>query len=390
MSENTGVLDNLFGKSACSEQHDSEGFFVLNRRNPNDPNIPTSESTEANRVVELIPTKLNDPIRLKNDVECKLRQLFKERKQTFFEGQYEALHRVNELVLRAPSNSITAVPLVPGGGKSTYIRALLYVLSEHFANIRKDPIAKHIGGVVVVVETSAEAHQLETICVNAGGDSVVAVVEGINDSNLCQYGCPIGKAQSYSDCPRRSCDNYDYCNLAQSAFRTNETPILIMPHARYQRYLENMADLATWTDAKEEDHSRTLLLVDELPNLFESNELSMESIRGAEAELEGLMIPHNAKQRGVIRSLLCQWEWRVRIPFLKLMGTIAEAQCTYGLVQSDAFKDAGFNIDQLKKLRKALAEKSPDCAAVKVIDTVLADRTGFFGNDRSTSVVSLS
>ena len=47
----------------------------------------------------------------------------------------------------------------------------------------------------------------------------------------------------------------------QAAGRTQETPILILLHARYQRYMEDMSPFLTWY-REDREHRRTLLLVD--------------------------------------------------------------------------------------------------------------------------------
>lgn len=391
MLENKGKPQFSVGKSGCSEKRDPDGFVVLDRVNPNFPNAPTSEPRDDDGFLVLEKNDSDDREQgfkdlLQREIDSCLGQIFEARNTPFYDGQRETLQQIYRLVLEAKSNSVTAVPLVPGGGKSTCISAMLYVFAKHFADAENDPIAKYFGGIVVVVETSIEAHQLEDLCKDVGGDSVVAVVESVNDSNLRQYGCPTGKAVTSSECPGRFCDSFESCPLAQAVFRLNETPILIMLHARYQRYLEDMSQLSIWYDAQENEHTRTLLVVDELPNLFESNDLSLESFRNAEAELESHSMPHSAKARESLLALQQKWEWNVRVPFLKLTRNLVKSQRAYGLVPHNEFIAAGFDQGQLGNLSKTLSERFGDCKAPEIIDTILSGETGFFSNNRIFSV----
>ena len=395
-------LYDLSGQPACAEianQLNSDGFIQLKRRGLDDPpqhsemksalvgqpvGLETADQLDESGFFKLKPTEPNDPIRLEHEIGRRLSHRFKERKQKLYEGQFEALQEVIAGVLNAVPNTVAAIPLVPGGGKSTAIEAMSELFAERFA--AGDPIAQRVGGVVIVVESSLEAHQLADICTEAGGDNVVAVVEGVNDSNLREYGCPIGLAETIKDSPRRTCENFANCKLAQAAYRLQETPILIMLHARYQRYLEDMAPLSIWYDADGVEHHRSLLLVDELPNLFDVRELSFESFRKAEEELDRLLVPRNLKDREEKRYLITQWEWLVRIPFTKLMKIFEAIPHSYGLVTQDQFAAAGFDKESLKRYREALALRFTDCAAIKIIDTIMGGSKGFFSNDKSFAV----
>lgn len=81
---------------------------------------------------------------------------------------------------------VFAVPLVPGGGKSTLLRALLTVFAEVFRGM-SDPIAQRLGGIVVVVEKTAEGDELEQLCNNGlepGEPPVARLLSAVNDYNL--------------------------------------------------------------------------------------------------------------------------------------------------------------------------------------------------------------
>ena len=84
---------------------------------------------------------------------------FKRRKIPYLSGQRQALCKAVEVILAGHPGNVVAIPIPPGGGKSTMIRALLTVLSTAFYH---DTAAAHtLGGVVVVVQKSSEGHELE-------------------------------------------------------------------------------------------------------------------------------------------------------------------------------------------------------------------------------------
>ena len=65
-------------------------------------------------------------------------------------------------------------------GKSTLVRALVKVLTREF--VRMSDYAKSLGGVILVVEKTAEAYELrDLIQENAPNRDLVRVLEGPND-----------------------------------------------------------------------------------------------------------------------------------------------------------------------------------------------------------------
>lgn len=108
----------------------------------------------------LRPRAEDDPQRLCSRVMESLDHLFSTRGATYLSGQREALPAIVKTVLNDGQTGIFAIPLVPGGGKSTVMRALLTVFEEVFRNM-SDPIAKRLGGVIIVVEKTAEGDELE-------------------------------------------------------------------------------------------------------------------------------------------------------------------------------------------------------------------------------------
>lgn len=130
--------------------------------------VPAASEDRAVRVEEftqLRPRAVDDPQRLYSRVMESLDYLFSTRNTTYLSGQREALSAIVKAVLDDGQTGIFAVPLVPGGGKSTVMRALLTVFAEVFRDA-SDPVAQRLGGVIVVVEKTAEGDELEQLCNN--------------------------------------------------------------------------------------------------------------------------------------------------------------------------------------------------------------------------------
>ena len=138
----------------------------------------------------------DDPMQLHVEVCDEVRNSFLTHDTTWIAGQLETLSTIASALLSAAPGTLSAVPLIPGGGKSTLIRAFLSVLSKRFRD-PDDPVAQRLGGVVVVVEKSAEAHAIGTLCDQAAGCSVSSIVESPNDFNLGQGLCGNGMATRF-------------------------------------------------------------------------------------------------------------------------------------------------------------------------------------------------
>ena len=90
-----------------------------------------STATEG-RVENLSRRAEDDPMRLYSDVIHELRNYFLKRGATYIDSQFDMLCAAVEAVLSGERGTVTAVPLAPGVGKSTMIRALLKVVSVAF------------------------------------------------------------------------------------------------------------------------------------------------------------------------------------------------------------------------------------------------------------------
>ena len=129
---------------------------------------PAASADRAVRVedfTQLCPRAVDDPQRLHGRVMESLDHYFLTRGSTYLSGQREALSAIVKTVLDDSHQGVFAVPLVPGGGKSTLLRALLTVFAEVFRDA-SDPVAQRLGGVIVVVEKTAEGDELEQLCNN--------------------------------------------------------------------------------------------------------------------------------------------------------------------------------------------------------------------------------
>ena len=296
----------------------------------------------------LNPRDQSDPMLLYPHVMEKLDDYFSKRGLTYLTGQRELLAKAVEAVLQAVPGTATAIPFQPGLGKSTLIRALLMIFSGEF--LENTPIAQTIGGVIVVVEKTAEAEELEELCNGPGDRSPVArAISAPNDYNLAQGKCLNGTATSYQECLGRSCPDYADCPLVQSASQIHDTPILIMLHARYQWYMEDMSPFLTWEDSSGL-HSRTLLLVDELPPMIEDNALNLDVINNIESELARFKPSYQPQFWKEKAAVLYEWSTVMRTPYFQLSKTVRKCRGMDGLVSHKELEEAGFTTERLEHL----------------------------------------
>lgn len=302
----------------------------------------------------LNPRNKSDPMRLYTHALAELDHYFSIRGLTYLSGQRELLAQAVEAVLQAVPGTATAIPFQPGLGKSTLIRALLEVFSNEFRE--NTSIAQAIGGVIVVVEKTAEADELEELCNGPENRPPVArAISAPNDYNLAQGKCLNGTAATYRECPGRNCPDYADCPLTQSASQTHDTPILIMLHARYQRHMEDMTPFLTWEN-EDGEHTRTLLLVDELPSMIEDNALDLDVLNKIESELAQFKPSYQRQLWKEKSNLLYEWNVSMRSPYFQLSRTVRNCYGMYGLVSHKELEEAGFIPKKLETLTALLAE----------------------------------
>ena len=123
---------------------------------------------------------------LTGQVMDELDEYFSTRGVTYIPGQRELLGDTVRLMLGEAEVPVTTIPLLPGMGKSTPVRALVKVLTREF--VRMSDYAKSLGGVILVVEKTAEAYELrDLIQENAPNRDLVRVLEGPNDFEYCPW-----------------------------------------------------------------------------------------------------------------------------------------------------------------------------------------------------------
>ena len=302
----------------------------------------------------LNPRSKSDPMLLHPRGMEELDNYFSIRSATYLSGQRELLAQAAEAVLQAVTGTVTAIPFQPGLGKSTLIRALLGVFSNEFQE--NTLIAQAIGGVIVVVEKTAEAEELEELCNGAGDRFPVArAISAPNDYNLSQGKCLNGTATSYQECSGRSCPDSASCGLMQSAHQIHDTPILIMLHARYQRHMEDMERFMVWEDDNGK-HSRTLLLVDELPPMIEDNALNLDILNKIESELAQFKPSYQRQFWKEKSAVLYEWNAAMRTPYFKLSKMVRKSSELYGLVSRNELEEAGFAPERLDNLTALLMD----------------------------------
>lgn len=339
---------------------------------------------------QLRPRAQDDPQRLHGKVMKALDHYFLTRGSTYLSGQRDALSDIVRAVLDDGQTGMFAVPLVPGGGKSTLLRALLTVFAEVFRDM-SDPIAKRLGGVIVVVEKASEGDELQQLCncgLEPGEPPVARLLSAVNDYNLKKGRCLTGEARTYVECPRHACREAANCPLLHTMAGLGETPILILLHARLAEHLPDMTSFAAWCQADGAEHRRTLLLIDEAPELVRQDVVSAQSLNEAEGELLDMREDRYAKQR-----TLESFVHTLRIPFDRLQ------RCEYGKTRRSAvltaseLEQAGFKHDDLAELLTRLEEYQAQRSskAGKLATALLADNGKFscFGKNFELASPSL-
>jgi len=315
----------------------------------------------------------------------KLDNYFSMRGLTYLPGQRELLAKAVKAVLQAVPGTTTAIPFQPGLGKSTQIRALLSVFSREF--LLNTSIAQNIGGVIVVVEKTAEAEELEQLCNRENPNrSIAKAISAPNDYNLAQGRCLNGTAATYQECLGRNCPDYADCPLVQSASQIHDTLILIMLHARYQRYMEDLSPFLMWEDDTGQ-HNRTLLLVDELPPMIEENVLNLGTINRIESEFDRLKPSYQAHVLKEKSALLYEWNISVRSPFFRLLHALHKYSGLYGTVSRGELEKAGFISEKLQALRQSILDytRTEDHAAIHLTDALMSAENAYYaiGQDMS-------
>lgn len=336
---------------------------------------------------KLTPRIESDSMKLYPRVLDALDNYFLKRGLTYLPGQRELLAEAVEAVLKPSPGRVTAIPFQPGLGKSTLIRALLKVFSSEFR--QNTSIAQALGGVIVVVEKTSEAEGLEELCNGPGNRNPVAkAISSPNDYNLAQGRCANGTATAYQECPGRGCPDYADCELAQSASQTQTTPILIMLHARYQRYMEDMTPFLIWNDDTGQ-HTRTLLLVDELPPMVEENALSLKALNEIETGLDQLKPSYQRQVWNEKSALLYEWDTTVRNPYLKLSSTVRKSCGLYGMVSRKELEEAGFVPEKLEKVTASLGEYlgTTDHPSINLVDILQTAERAYYAVGQDFSLI---
>ena len=332
----------------------------------------------------LHPRSEDDLMQLYGQVRLELKARFKAHHIEPLPGQMAELESALEAALKAASGEVTVVPLAPGGGKSTLIRSLLKVTAGVLRDMQS-LLAQRLGGIIVVVEKSDEAHELAELCNEAAGKQVTAVVESPNDANLRRGNCYNGTATRDEECLRRHCPDHEVCPLMQAASRTMETPILILLHARYQRYMEDMGPLTIWYEG-ETEYRRSLLLVDELPNLFDERRIDRQILNRADDQLEELFSSLNTTSWSIKRNLHYQLSSAIRHPFEKLERSLCKGIGQYGLLGHPQLEEAGFCKDKLEAALAAFQRCTADTTAEELTSALLHAEELYFGIGQTFSV----
>lgn len=359
------------------------------------PHASADRAVRDQEFTQLCRRAVDDPQHLYGRVMDSLDHLFSTRGTTYLDGQRDALTAIVKAILDDGQTGMFAVPLVPGGGKSTVMRALLTVFAEVFRDI-SDPIAKRLGGVIVVVEKTAEGDELEMLCnrgLEPGEPPVARLLSAVNDYNLKKGRCLTGEARTYAECPRHACREAANCPLLHTMEGLGETPILILLHARLAEHLPDLTSFATWCEADGTEHHRTLLLIDEAPELVRQDVISTASLNEAEEELLSMRASYTWEDRCIKQRVLDSFDHALRIPFSRLQRCERSKNRRSAVLTGSELEWAGFKHDDLAELLTRLEEYQAQRSskAGKLATALLADNGKFscFGKNFELASPSL-
>lgn len=356
--------------------------------------VPAASADRAVRVedfTQLRPRAVDDPQRLHGRVMKALDHYFLTRGSTYLSGQREALSAIVKTVLDDSHQGAFAVPLVPGGGKSTVMRALLTVFAEVFRDT-SDPVAQRLGGVVVVVEKTSEGDELEALCnsgLEPGEPAVARLISSTNDYNLQQGKCLTGTAATYADCLRKDCPSAAVCPLLNAMMHLAETPVLILLHARLAQHLPDLTPFTSWCQADGTEHRRTLILIDECPALVREEVVSTLTINTAENDLLAQRDSRPWEMRYLKRTMQGSWNHAVRIPFDRLNRRLSSETRDAAVLTPEELSDVGMTSSALREAQDWLTKyKAPPFSpAVRMTEALLQETGKFFHFGKNLEVV---
>lgn len=355
------------------------------------PAASTDRAVRVEEFTKLRPRTVDDPQRLHGRVMESLDHLFSTRGATYLSGQGEALSAIVKTVLDDSLQGVFAVPLVPGGGKSTLLRALLTVFAEVFHDM-PGPIAQRLGGVVVVVEKTSEGDELEDLYnsgLEPGEPAVARLISSTNDYNLQQGKCLTGTAATYADCLRKDCPSAAVCPLLNAMMHLAETPVLILLHARLAQHLPDLTSFTTWCQADGTEHRRTLILIDECPALVREEVVSTLTINAAENDLLAQRDSRPWEMRYLKRMVQGSWNHAIRIPFDRLNGQLSREKRDAAVLTPEELSDVGMTGSALRETQEWLTKyKAPPFSpAVRMTEALLQETGKFFHFGKNLEVV---
>ena len=297
----------------------------------------------------------------------------------YLPGQQEAIEQIVTAVLHFEEGKVTAIPLVPGGGKSTVLRSILRVFSRFIAE-GVEGILEYIGGIVVVVQTVAEMHTLEAVCQEAApGYPICRVIEGLNEAKLKKAGCLAGIATCFDECFREECERYDECSLMHPQQDSHSTPILIITHVRYDWFMNSPEPLMKWISPDGIIIQRKLVLVDEAPQLTDIQPLDASFMYVQSSKISN---PKNCRFPDYTGN---NWRRCVLNRFFSLQTVIGHSKpydADFGEVTAEMLNEAKFNSELFYSTRCVLDKNIKNKLVLhdtkRVVDALASERRKFF------------
>lgn len=131
---------------------------------------------------------------------------------------------------------------------------------------------------------------------------------------------------------------------------------------------------------------RSLLLVDELPNLFDEGRIDRQKLNRADDQMEELFPSINKTSWGTKKNLHYWLSTAIRYPFERLERILCRGSGQYGLIERSQMEEAGFCEVKLRASLEAFRRCSIDTTAEEITNALLKAKELYFGVGQTFSL----
>jgi nucleoside-triphosphatase THEP1 len=265
-----------------------------------------SHKIESNTVSQIIETAQDEIIKIANEVSKNCKKFFEENQAYVSEQQIDFYKDCTSLILsNLKVNNPILIPVRCGFGKSTFLKTLIGTLIYKTRyGFSSSKISDDYLPMIITTDRISDLKELSKAITKKYGyynqfdyvDSetqdlvtkrqpYIYVLEGWNKGINCRNYKKVTKyAESIERCTPERCAVFSECELGIQRKEQLYSPILAMTNTRLS-YLTNIDNpdkgvsrYTTFIDKDKEEMTRSRLLIDEKPKLFNNNIISIDEI----------------------------------------------------------------------------------------------------------------